>query len=93
MCAQLYNLYRQFHHPSADKLFNILLNARPEQVKTETLEILKDISRRCNPCQRMKLALVRFRVMHCWATIYTGLPNCILTNQGSLLGGSEILYL
>ena len=60
--AQLHKLHRQFYHPSADKLFNLLLKARPEQATTETLEILKDISKICDPCQRIKPAPVRFRV-------------------------------
>lgn len=140
--AQLHKLHKQFFHPSATKLFNLMKRARPEHATPETLEILKDISRRCDPCQRIKPAPTRFRVsfgsehvrfnerilmdvmylgnspvlhivddgtkfsaarflpdmstqtiwetlMQCWASIYTGLPNRILVDQGSNMGKSE----
>lgn len=42
--AQLHKLHRQFFHPSAGKLFNLLRKARPEHATPETLKILNDIS-------------------------------------------------
>ena len=134
--AQLHKLQRQFFHPSAIRLFNLLKRARPEHATPETREILEEISRRCDPCQRIKPGPTRFRVsfgtedgrfnerimmdimildgepvlhivdeatkfsaarflpntetktiwnilLSCWASIYTGLPNKILVDQGS----------
>lgn len=60
--AQLSKLHRQFFHPSASKLYNLLKKARPDEVDLETLETLQDISKRCDPCQRIKPAATRFRV-------------------------------
>eukprot|EP00171_Calliarthron_tuberculosum_P007693 IDg7693t1 len=37
-------------HPSSDKLFNLILRARPEHATTETMNILKTYPR-CDPCQ------------------------------------------
>eukprot|EP00171_Calliarthron_tuberculosum_P000669 IDg669t1 len=48
--TQLHKLHRQFFHPSADKLFKLLEKARPEHTTKETLQILKEISMRCDPC-------------------------------------------
>lgn len=137
--TQLSHLHKQFFHPSAQKLFNLLKRVRPNEVTTETLETLKHLFRRCDPCQRIQHAPVRFRVtvgsedlrfnervfmdimvierkpilhvvdeatefsaarflpdvstdvvwktfVECWASIYTGLPNRILTDQGSQFG-------
>ena len=134
--SQLVKLHRQFFHPSAQKLFNVMKRARPEEATPQTLKTLKDISARCDPCQRIQHAPTRFRVtlgadelrfnerimmdimfidgdavlhivdkatrfsaasylpgnstktvwetiLKCWASIYTGLPNRILTDRGS----------
>ena len=59
---QLQKLHRQFFHPSAMKLFNLLRKARPEEATTETLQILEDICKSCDPCQRIKNAPSRFKV-------------------------------
>lgn len=53
---QISRLHRQFYHPSVQKLFNILKRARPNELISETLETLKDLSCRCNPCQRIQHA-------------------------------------
>ena len=140
--AQLNKLRSQFFHPSATRLFNLLRKARPKDSTPETLLILRDISKRCDPCQRIKPVCTRFRdcfgtensrfnerimmdimyiesmpILHivdestrffaarflpnvstkaiwdtllsCWASIYTGLPNRILVDQGSNVGKSE----
>ena len=60
--TQLNYLHKQFFHPSATKLYNLLKKARPEEVTPETLSILEDISKRCDPCQRITNAPNRFRV-------------------------------
>lgn len=137
--TQLSRLHRQIFHPSAQKLFNLLKRSRPEEATAETMEVLKDLPRRCDPCQRIQHAPVRFRVtigaedvrfneriffdimvldgdpvlhivddgtkfsaarflpdvstdtiwktiVECWSSIYTDLPNRILTDQGSQFG-------
>lgn len=60
--AQLRKLHRQFAHPSAGKLYNLLERAGIEAVDTSTLEQLEQIVARCEPCQRIKNAPLRFRV-------------------------------
>ena len=60
--SQLLKLHKQFFHPSAQKLFNLLCRARPEEATPETLSILEDLSKRCDPCQRIQNAPRRFRV-------------------------------
>ena len=137
--AQLTKIHRQFFHPSAEKLFKLLHRARPDEATPEALKILKDIGKRCDPCQRIQNAPKRFRVsfgaenvrfnerilldimylegkpvlhivdeatrfsaarflsdvstktiwraiLECWGTIYTGLPNRMLVDQGSAFG-------
>lgn len=137
--AQLVKMHRNFHHPSVEKLFNLLQRARPETATKQTWLTLQDIAKRCDPCQRITNAPNRFRVsfgaehvrfnerimmdvmyidgkavLHivdegtrfsaarflpdnrtatiwklllvCWANIYTGLPNRIITDQGSNFG-------
>ena len=60
--SQLVKLHRNFFHPSAETLFNLLGRAQPEEATAGTLQTLQDISRRCDPCQRIHTALTRFRV-------------------------------
>lgn len=137
--SKLVRLHLHFFHPSAEKLFNILRRARPDEATPQTKAILQDITKRCNPCQRIQNAPHSFRVsfgtpearfnerimvdlmtidgqkilhvvdegtrfsvaqlledesnetiwntlIKCWLTIYTGLPNRILVDQGRNLG-------
>ena len=60
--AQLHKLHSQLFYLSPTKLFNLLRKAHPEDATPETLHILRDISKRCDPCQRFKLGPIRFRV-------------------------------
>ena len=52
--AQLLKLHRNFAHPSAEKLCNLLQKAGIDAVTSETLERLQEIIRRCEPCQRIR---------------------------------------
>ena len=60
--SQLGKLHKQFFHPSGEKLFNLLKRARPDEKTPERLETLQDLSKRCDPCQRIHTAPTRFRV-------------------------------
>ena len=60
--SQLGKLHKQFFYLSAEKIFNMLKKARSEEATTETLEILQDLSKRCDPFQRIHTAPTRFRV-------------------------------
>ncbi len=60
--AQLSKLRRQFFHPSAQKLFNLLRRTRPDDATPETLRILEDFSKQCDPIQLISTAPVSFRV-------------------------------
>ena len=51
--AQLLKLYRQFPHPSAEKLYDLLRCAGLKAVIQQTLERLKEIVSRCEPFQRI----------------------------------------
>ena len=60
--TQLKRLHKQFAHPSATKLYNLLRRAGLQTVDNDTLERLQDILKRCEPCQRFRNAPLRFRV-------------------------------
>ena len=134
--VQLWKLHRNFAHPSAEKLYNLLERAGLESVTSETLERLKGIVASCEPCQGNRNAPLRFRViighenvrfnaralidimyldgkpaLHivdevtrfsaarflakmsteavqeaivlCWSSVYTGLPDNIIVDEGS----------
>lgn len=59
---QLQKLHRRFSHPSADRLYKMLKNARPDETSQNTLDILENLTRRCDVCQRIQSAPVRSRV-------------------------------
>ena len=59
---QLEKLHRQFAHPSAEKLYNLLKTAGLKAVDASTHKLLEDIAARCEPCQRIRNAPRRFRV-------------------------------
>ena len=54
--ASLLKLDRQFAHPSDEKLYALLRHAGLKAVTQETLERLKEIVSRCEPCQRIRNA-------------------------------------
>ena len=58
--AQLLKLNMQFTHPSAEKLYALLRRASFKAVTHQTIERLKDILDRCEPCQRIRNALCVF---------------------------------
>jgi hypothetical protein len=60
--SQLEKLHRQFYHPSADKLYNLIKRARPDQVHDETRNILQEITSTCHPCQMMARKPISFTV-------------------------------
>lgn len=60
--SQLAKLHRNFFHPSASKLFNLIKKARREHANKETLRILQDTTKRFDPCQRIKPGPYGFRV-------------------------------
>ncbi len=51
--VELGKLHRRFAHPSAEKLFNLLRRAQPDNLTPETRRVLEDIVARCDSCQRM----------------------------------------
>lgn len=81
--VQLGCLHRQFFHPSTQKLFNFIKRARPEEVTTETMVILKEFSKRCDPCQRMQMARYdsecQQEAKKCDSMNAFSLASCILT--------------
>ena len=59
---ELRKLHRQFFHPSADKLYNLIKRARPDQANEETRKTLQDITATCHPCQMMSRKPITFTV-------------------------------
>ncbi len=59
--GQLEKLRRQFAHPSATKFYNLLRRAGLDAENSETLERLNEIVARCEPCQIIRNAPLRFR--------------------------------
>ena len=55
-------LHKQYAHPSADRLYNLLKTAGLETVDQKTLKVLEDIMARCDLCQRIGAAAPRLRV-------------------------------
>ncbi len=60
--AQLLKIYKQLAYPSAGKLHNLLKKAGTEEFSSKELKQLEDIIARCEPCQRIRNAHLRFRV-------------------------------
>lgn len=60
--VQLQKLHRQFFHPSTEKLSNLIKKARPEHATPETRQELEEITARCDYCQRIQNAPLRFPV-------------------------------
>lgn len=48
--SQLERLHLHFLHPSATKLYELLRRAKPSDLDTDTLSVLKEISRCCESC-------------------------------------------
>ena len=60
--TQVVKLHDQFAHPSAEKHYKMLKRARPEETAPETMRQLEELSKRCDPCQRIQNAPTIFRV-------------------------------
>lgn len=60
--VQLHKLHRQLFHPYTDRLFNLIKKTRAEHATSETREALEEITARCDQCQRIRTAPLRFRV-------------------------------
>lgn len=58
---ELKKLHHGFHHPSAKKLYELLKRSKVEGLKPDTLDVLKEIVKKCDPCQRIGPTPVRFR--------------------------------
>lgn len=59
---QLMRGHGPLFHPSSSKLHSLIAGASLESATPETRLILKDICKRCNPCQRIKLTTIRLRI-------------------------------
>ena len=133
---ELTKLHRQFYHPSAEKLNNLLRRANPKDVSPETHQLIQAIVRACDICQKTGPKPRRFKVtfpevcvfnrklaidlcwifgdpvlhivdlgtnfnsasflsgestdacwkafLECWVTMYTGYPETIRADQGSI---------
>lgn len=47
---ELKKIHRAFHHPSSKTLHDLLRRARPEKMNSETLNVLKEIAKKCDTC-------------------------------------------
>lgn len=55
-------LHRHFRHPSANKLYSLLKRVNPKELKPKTLEVLKDIQKRCEKCSKLSRKPMRMQV-------------------------------
>ena len=60
--VQLRKAHCHFCHASAGSLYKLLKTADPKSTTPETVTSLEDLTKRCDPCQRVSIALIRFRV-------------------------------
>lgn len=60
--SELRKLLRNVSQPSSDILGSLLKPARSWETDSGTMKTLKDITRRCNTCQRFIRGLTCFRV-------------------------------
>ncbi len=58
---ELEKLHYHFHHPSVDKLYNLLKRYRPSEVDTSVKNVLEQIRRGCESCQDYVSPPFRFR--------------------------------
>jgi hypothetical protein len=140
--AELIKVHRQFHHPSTNKLMNLLKRADPANVSETTRGFLNEIRSSCETCcrfgprpQHFQVSLDADRVVfnkeivmdlmylntkpvlhivdrdttfssakflracdritvwnafvQCWTSLYTGFPDSILTDQGSVFQSED----
>lgn len=59
--TELVKLHRGFHLPSTRKLHDLLKRAKPENLEKATIDILNDIKKKCDTCQRHGPRPLRFR--------------------------------
>ncbi len=59
---ELVRIHRHFSHPATDKLLNLLKLARPWETDSETKDILEEIKKNCETCQRFAPPPIRFKV-------------------------------
>lgn len=59
---ELQKLHEHFFHPSAEKLYNLVKRARPQELSPQTRQTLDDISRACRSCKLFTMKPYRFRV-------------------------------
>ncbi len=69
--SELQKMHLHFFHPSASKLFNLVMKAKPENCTNETKALLKEISESCEVCQRFSPRQSSFQV---------SLPNKVTFN-------------
>lgn len=60
--SKLIKLNRGFHHPSSDKLYNLVKRARPQQLSPETTRILDNIVQPWGACEGCGPCPVGFKV-------------------------------
>lgn len=60
--GELVKMHRNFFHPSADKLFDLLRRARTLQASIETLHTLRKLFKACSTCRSYSTNINRFKV-------------------------------
>ena len=60
--SELVKLHRQFKHPSAEKLYNLLKRSKVADVDSDTRRLLEEITKSCNTCATFSRPPQRFRV-------------------------------
>lgn len=60
--TELKKLHKQFWHPSAGKMYNLIKRVKPESVNEDTMQTLKDIAKACDTCSVYSKGPHRLRV-------------------------------
>jgi hypothetical protein len=85
---ELRRVHRHFRHPSPGKLYAILKRADPS-TDSKTMQILEDISRSCDPCQRIAPRPIRFKVSGGEKTVF----NATVAIDLLYLDGAPVLHI
>lgn len=60
--TELTRIQKQFYHPHAERIYNLLKQAEDPDATPETLKELESITSTCEICQRLSMGPGRFRV-------------------------------
>eukprot|EP00171_Calliarthron_tuberculosum_P003375 IDg3375t1 len=98
--SQLQRVHKHLAHPSARKLYELLKRAYPNNLSPGTIKILEKISNNCATycgtrfnaatfLPALDVSTVWKSFIKIWATMYIGMPESMLVDQGSVFVADE----